>query len=85
MSSCCLDFYNTITCSTLLLSTLDVVYSSTNYNVDPRHVVLLMDEMKVREDLVFDRNGEVIGYVDIGDINNSLRKLEKSCKTHSNT
>ena len=43
-------------------------------------MVLLIDEMKVREDLVFDRNGEVIGYVDVGDINNRLRKLEKSCK-----
>lgn len=41
-----------------------------------------MDEMKVREDLVFDRNGEVIGYVDVGDINNQLKKLEKSCMTH---
>ena len=59
-----------------------MVYSSTQlyHNTDPRFVALLMDEMKVREDLVIDRNGEVIGYVDIGDVNNSLRKLEK-CKT----
>ena len=58
------------------LSILDVILTPC------RHVVLLMDEMKVREDLVFDRNGEVIGYVDIEDINNWLRKLEKSCKMH---
>ena len=33
-----------------------------------------MNEMKVREDLVFDRNGEIIGYVDVGDINNHAVK-----------
>ena len=54
--------------------------TSLHLNTDSRHVVPLMDEMKVREDLVFDRNGELIGYVDIGDINNQLRKLEKNCK-----
>ena len=36
-----------------------------------------MDEMKVGEDLVFDRNGEVIGYVDIGDINKFEKAGEK--------
>ena len=48
--------------------------------INYRHVILLLDEMKVREDLVFDKNGEVVGYVDIGDINNKLRELERSCK-----
>ena len=36
--------------------------------------------MKIHEDLVFDRSGEVIGYTDTGDINNKLRSLEHRCK-----
>ncbi len=35
-----------------------------------------MNEMKVREDLVFDRSGEVIGFVDVGDINSRIQALE---------
>jgi hypothetical protein len=38
------------------------------------------DEMKVHEDLVFDKSGKVIGFTDTGDINNKLRLLEQSCK-----
>ena len=35
-----------------------------------KFVVLLMDEMKIQENLVWDKhNGELIGYVDLGDIN----------------
>lgn len=36
--------------------------------------------MKVHEDLVFDRSGRIIGFVDTGDVNNKLRSLEQSCK-----
>ena len=39
--------------------------------------------MKVREDLVFDRSGIVTGFVDIGKVNNDLRKLE--CTTDNST
>ena len=46
-----------------------------------KHVVLLVDEMKVREDIVFDKNsGKVVGPVHLGDFNDSLAKLEKSVK-----
>ena len=32
------------------------------------HCVLLLDEMKVQENLVWDKHtGEIIGYVDLGD------------------
>ena len=42
-----------------------------NYFSDKgKFVVLLMDEMKIQENLVWDKhNGELIGYVDLGDIN----------------
>ena len=35
--------------------------------------------MKVREDLVFRRDGRVIGFVDTNDFNNKLRVLERQC------
>lgn len=41
---------------------------------------MAFDEMKVHEDLVFDRSGTVIGFTDTGDINNKLRSLEQHCK-----
>lgn len=41
--------------------------------------MLVFDEMKVREDLVFNRDGEIIGFVDTGDINNKLMMLETRC------
>ena len=47
-----------------------------------RNLVVILDEMKIREDLVFDRNGSVTGFVDIGRVNNDLRQLE--CKTDDN-
>ena len=41
--------------------------------------MLLIDEMYVREDLVFDRyTGKIIGFANMGDINNHLAKLEAS-------
>jgi hypothetical protein len=40
-------------------------------------VVLIWDEMKIREDLVFDKTGECIrGFVNLGDVNEDIRKLE---------
>ena len=35
-----------------------------------RHVVLILDEMKMKEDLVFNKiSGEVIGFVNMGNVN----------------
>ena len=43
-----------------------------------RYVVLVLDEMKVKESLVFDKNQtRVIGFVDIGGVNNQLANLER--------
>lgn len=42
-------------------------------------VILLIDEMHIREDLVFDRHsGKLIGYANLGEINNHLIDFEQS-------
>ena len=42
-----------------------------------KHVIILLDAMKVREDVVFDKlTGEVIGVVNLGDVNNELKSFE---------
>ena len=44
-----------------------------------RYVVLLMDEMKVMANLVFDKiTGELIGYVDLGDPDTNYATLDKA-------
>ncbi|XP_065842085.1 uncharacterized protein [Oscarella lobularis] len=51
---------------------------TTSSSVD-RHVILIFDEMHIREDLVFDKHSqEITGFVDLGDVNNQILKLEKS-------
>ena len=45
-----------------------------------RYAVIALDEMKLKESLVYDKHeAEVIGFVDIGDINNRLTKFEREC------
>ena len=47
-----------------------------------RFVVLIIDEMEVREDLVYDKTGENLhGFVNLGDVNNQLQELEKQTNT----
>ena len=42
-------------------------------------VLLLLDEMHVREDLVYDKHeGELIGFTNLGDINDHLDAYEKA-------
>ena len=42
-------------------------------------IILILDEMKVREDLVYDKNSdELIGFTNLGDINNHLIEFEKT-------
>ena len=44
-----------------------------------KYVVLMFDEMKVKEDLVYDkRTGELIGFVNLGDINDHLQHFEQT-------
>ena len=51
---------------------------------EPRkYVALLVDEMKVKEGLVYNKNcGEVIGFVNLGDINQQLLILERQEDEH---
>ena len=43
------------------------------------YVMLCWDEMKVKEGLVFNKHTcELVGFTDIGEINNELNRLEQS-------
>ena len=47
---------------------------------------LVFDEVRVKDSLVFDKHGmKVIGFVDIGDINNELLKFEQSFEENEGT
>ncbi len=44
-----------------------------------KYVAVIFDEIHIRADLVYDKHtGELIGFCDIGDINNHLLQVEKS-------
>ena len=44
-----------------------------------KYVCLVFDEVKIKEDLVYDKNtAEIIGFTNFGDINNQLMELEHS-------
>nr|XP_006814529.1 PREDICTED: uncharacterized protein LOC102801316 [Saccoglossus kowalevskii] len=48
-----------------------------------KYVALLHDELKIKQDLVYDKyTGELVGFINLGHINNELAKLEKygNCK-----
>ena len=44
-----------------------------------RLVILLLDEMHIKEDLVYEKHsGRMIGFTNLGDINNSLLAFERA-------
>ena len=48
-----------------------------------KHVVLLFDEMKVRESLVYDKHSaQVIGIVHLGDVDNQLSEFAQDSSKH---
>ena len=48
-------------------------------------VILLLDEMYIREDLVYDKHtGKMIGFVDLGGINNHLLRFEQLVEGNNN-
>ena len=48
--------------------------------------LLLLDEMYIKQDLVFDKNtGELTGFMDLGDINSNLLALERSLSSPEST
>ena len=47
---------------------------------EKKYIVLALDEMKVKEDLIYDKlEEEIIGFVRIGDINDQLLEFERRC------
>ena len=49
-----------------------------SFSENEKFVVLLMDEMKIQENLVWDKHsGELTGYVDLGDVNLNYATLSK--------
>lgn len=47
-----------------------------------KFIVILMDEMKIKENLVYDKHSaEVIGFVDLGNFNEELAELEQLCSS----
>ena len=54
-----------------------------------RFVILIWDEMKIKENLVFNKHTcELVGFTDVGDINKELNEVEQQCQsvglTHCN-
>ena len=50
--------------------------------------MVMIDEMKIHEDLVFDKHGhDLLGFVNLGAVNEQLQELEKeaqAAKPHEN-
>ena len=83
-----------LTCSTLLLGNRELRVGNHYYRDLPlfyvimwhtcyRYVVLAFDEMKIREDLVFDKTtGQITGFVDYGgsSLNEYFVSLREQCK-----
>ena len=56
-----------------------------DFSENEKYVTLLMDEMKIQENLVWDKHtGELIGYVDLGDIHTNYATLSKVDQIASN-
>lgn len=48
-----------------------------------RYVSILLDEMKVKEDIVYDKfSGDIIGFCNLGQINDDLMKAERDADVH---
>ena len=49
-----------------------------------RYVVLSFDEMKIREDLVFDKHScSLVGFTNLGDVSNVLESCERQCDSEA--
>ena len=55
----------------------DLAKKTADFSGPECYVTILFDEMKIQEDLVWDKNsGELIGYVDLGDVNVNFATLD---------
>lgn len=63
-----------------------LIIDSNLANLEPwqKNVSIIFDEMKVKSDLVYSRaTGKLIGFTDMGDINEEVRKLQGECGDES--
>ena len=50
-----------------------------------KFVCFMFDEVKIKEDLVYDKHsGELVGFVNVGDVNNQLLQFEREWTSNSN-
>lgn len=63
----------------------DQLMKEANIQEEDKYTVLVFDEMKVREDLVFNKHScELVGFIDLGEINNVLTNFERQCNDPEN-
>ena len=56
----------------------DLQGKTTNFNDMQRYVVVVMDEMKIQSNLVFDKySGDLIGFIDLGDPMTNFANLQE--------
>ena len=61
---------------------LDVAFLSNELN---RYVILIMDEVHIKSDLVYDKHqGQLIGFVNLGETNNRLQEFESAMSGDQN-
>ena len=74
------DYTHYIKASTGFSSEVDeMIMKAAKVESCPECVILVLDEMHIREDLGFDKHtGAVIGYTNLGDINEHLLHFEQS-------
>lgn len=68
---------------------LDLVKKDFNNRSDPKDsdvwVGIIHDEVSLRKDLVFDDSGKLIGFVDLGSVQNSIDDLEQCLSAEQNS
>lgn len=71
--------YNNTTIGFSAATDLELLRLSSNYTPRQRLVGLTMDEMYIREGVVYDKHsGHIMGFTDMGDINNHLERYHNS-------
>ena len=61
------------------------IHEDKNFKEHHKIVGLLQDEIRIKSDLVYDKHtGELIGFIDLGDINNDIQNMEECVKQGNN-
>jgi len=59
----------------------EVKQASRTQNESNKFMALLLDEVKIKEGIVYDKHSvKILGFVDLGELNNCLRDFEQQCK-----